>query len=409
MKRSRLDDLIMEEEHLSCLDRDILDRIRLKKLNALLQKEKERNGFYSSLPSSLSSLKELSLLPFTSDEDLRSQYTRMFLGSSADIARVMSEKTSGTTGQAKRVFYTARDLDHTIRFFAAGIGEMAESGETVMIGMPYAGPGSLGDLIAGGTEGCGAVPVQLLPGTLHQQCLQYHECQPGCAIDMPAVLLARARYYESVFGKGSFPLRKALISGDTASKEVEQALREEFRLTLYPHYGSREMCMGGAITCQAFEGMHLREHQIIGEIIDENGNVLEDGQWGELVITTIDMEALPLIRYRTGDHARFLKEPCPCGSVTGRLDRITRITEENSLMEQLDDCLMKYPQVLDVRAAMDHEVLDAEVLVLAGTGEEELRRAFVSCFGAAAGQFSLHMADNSSNLLHAGKRKVSVR
>ena len=57
--------------------------------------------------------------------------------------------------------------------------------------------------------------------------------------------------------------------------------------------------------------------------------------------------------------------------MTGRLDRITRITEENSLMEQLDDCLMKYPQVLDVRAAMDHEGLDAEVLVLAGTGEEE--------------------------------------
>lgn len=333
----------------------------------------------------------------------------MFLGSSGDVAKVLSETTSGTTGAAKRVFYTARDLDHTIRFFAAGIGEMAGSGDTVMIGMPHTGPDSLADLIARGTEGCGAMPVQLLPGTLHEQCMQYHEYQPSCAIDMPAVLLARARYYESLFGKGSFPLRKALISGDTASKAIEQALREEFRLTLYPHYGSREMCMGGAITCQAFEGMHLREHQIIGEIIDERGNVLEDGQWGELVITTIDMEALPLIRYRTGDHARFLKEPCPCGSVTRRLAGVGRLGEENRLMEQLDDCLMKYPQVLDVRAVMDHDLLDAEVLVLAGADEEELKQAFVSCFGAAAGKLSLLTADNSSILLHAGKRKVSVR
>ena len=102
-------------------------------------------------------------------------------------------------------------------------------------------------------------------------------------------------------------------------EELEKALGSK----LYPHYGSRECGLGGAVTCEAFEGMHLRENHMIPEIIDEKGNVLPEGEYGELVLTTIGADAMPLIRYRTGDHTRILP-PCPCGGVTKRLDIVSR-------------------------------------------------------------------------------------
>ena len=98
-----------------------------------------------------------------------------------------------------------------------------------------------------------------------------------------------------------FPIRRALISADACPAGVMEELEKGLGGKLYPHYGSRECGLGGAVTCSAFEGMHLRENHIIPEIIDENGNVLPDGAYGELVITTIGLEAMPLIRYRTGD------------------------------------------------------------------------------------------------------------
>ena len=97
---------------------------------------------------------------------------------------------------------------------------------------------------------------------------------------------------------------------------------------LYPHYGSREIGLGGAVTCPAFCGMHLRENDMIAEIVDEHGMVLPYGEWGELVLTTIQAEAMPLIRYRTGDHTRIYREPCPCGSVLLRLDQVTRMGDQ---------------------------------------------------------------------------------
>ena len=105
------------------------------------------------------------------------------------------------------------------------------------------------------------------------------------------------------------------------------------------------------MTCQAFEGMHLRENHIIPEIIDEQGNVLPDGQYGELVITTIGADAMPLIRYRTGDYTCILP-PCPCGGVTKRIDTVSRKMGVVSI-EKLDSALLQIPTLVDYRASYD--------------------------------------------------------
>ena len=133
--------------------------------------------------------------------------------------------------------------------------------------------------------------------------------------------------------------------------ELEKALGSK----LYAHYGSRECGLGGAVTCPAFEGMHLRENHIIPEIIDEQGNVLPDGEYGELVLTTIGADAMPLIRYRTGDFTRILP-PCPCGGITKRLDTVSRREGELS-MEELDSRLFRIPELVDYRASFDGRLI----------------------------------------------------
>ena len=130
-----------------------------------------------------------------------------------------------------------------------------------------------------------------------------------------------------------------------------EALEKKLGSKLYPHYGSRECGLGGAVTCSAFEGMHLRENHIIPEIIDEQGNVLPDGEYGELVLTTIGADAMPLIRYRTGDFTRILP-PCPCGGVTKRLDTVSRREGEISI-EALDSLLFSIPELVDYQARFD--------------------------------------------------------
>lgn len=160
MMRSRLDNWICSLEGLSEVTPENLESLQLERLNSLLLRERERGGFYSALPCRLESLSELAALPFTTAEQLAENVSSMLLCSQAEVSRVISGSTSGTTGPAKRVFYTRRDIEHTVGFFAAGIGEFVSSGDTVMIAMPFSGPFGLGDLIAEAVTSLGAAPLR---------------------------------------------------------------------------------------------------------------------------------------------------------------------------------------------------------------------------------------------------------
>ena len=154
-------------------------------------------------------------------------------------------------------------------------------------------------------------------------------------------------------------LVRALVSADACPDTVRKEIEARLGTRLYPHYGSREIGLGGAVTCPAFEGMHLRENDLIAEIVDEEGRVLPRGEWGELVLTSIEADAMPLIRYRTGDITRILPEPCPCGSAVIRLDRVRR-RSRCTAMEKLDDRMFQYEEVVDYRMRMEGDTLYAE-------------------------------------------------
>ena len=372
MRRTRLDALICRQERLKELTRERLEEIQLSRLNDVLRREKAQGRFYRDLPERLSSLEDLTLLPFTTADMLSSSSSRMLLLSQSEILRVISGETSGTTGQPKRIFYTKRDLGRTVELFAAGIGEMCAAGNRVLIDMPFSGPYGLGELVEKATRRTGAMPLRGHPGgSWEERARQVHEERPDTAIAFPVPLLGLARLYRDLYGDG-FPIRSALVSGDACPSGVMKCLAEECSMTLFPHYGSREMALAGAISCPAHEGMHLRENHVLAEIIDRDGNVLPEGAFGELVITTIGMEGMPLIRYRTGDRTRFLPGPCSCGGATRRLDRVSRMDWSSSRMEELDSLLFPVPNLVDFHAAWEGDSLLLIARTLDGTGREEL-------------------------------------
>ena len=399
MKRTNLDTWIETTERIPNITRENLEQLQLCRLNEMLKRLRERGGFYKDYPEKLESLADLRNLPFTTAEDLSVSPGQFLLTSQSEVSRVISGATSGTTGPAKRVFYTEKDTENTIGLFTAGISEMLAAGEKCFIAFPFTGPFGLGDLIAQAVERLGGIPIRAGFGQTWEEMLALlEETQPETYIGFPVTLLSLIR----LSGK-SIPVKRALVSGDACPAGVMEELEKALGSKLYPHYGSRECGLGGAVTCSAFEGMHLRENHIIPEIIDEQGNVLPEGEYGELVLTTIGADAMPLIRYRTGDSTRILP-PCKCGGITKRLDKVSRREGELS-MEELDSQLFRILDLADYRASFD-----GRLIIEARTLCEGLQ---MQILGAAKGLYpDLQMEVHTSSCLHSdrpmylGKRHI---
>ena len=159
MNTTKLDAWICQTEGIPRLTRDALQTLQLEKLNALLARASRRGGLYAGYPDRLSSLERLRELPFTTAGQLGAAPGKLLLTSQSQVSRVISGATSGTTGPAKRVFYTQADLAHTVGFFAAGISEMLAPGDRCLIAFPFSGPFGLGDLIAKAEERLGGIPI----------------------------------------------------------------------------------------------------------------------------------------------------------------------------------------------------------------------------------------------------------
>jgi phenylacetate-coenzyme A ligase PaaK-like adenylate-forming protein len=403
MQRSRIDRFILDAEGLEQVGRREIEAIQLEKLNRLLAREKERGGFYRELPERLDALAQLETLPFTTEKDLKEQAGGMLLVSQGRVQRVLSDATSGTTGAAKRVFYTEADLENTVRLYMAGLGELIFPGSVTLICFPFSGPFGLGELIAEAIRRLGAQPLKVGPFLSYGEYTEMLERErPDTFVGMPVQLLSMLRFC----GRGS--LERALVSGDACPESIMAGCEAILGSRLFPHYGSREMGMAGAICCQAHEGMHLRENHIIAEIVDEEGRVLPEGEWGELVITTVGMEAMPLIRYRTGDRTRILPGVCPCGSAARRLDRIERKAGGLSMAE-LDEVLFPEESIVDCRCELEGERLAITALTVGELDEEEIAARVREMAPGYSVSFSARQAQANDRVMYAGKRVIKLK
>ncbi|NLF80514.1 MAG: phenylacetate--CoA ligase family protein [Clostridia bacterium] len=254
-------------------------------------------------------------LPLISGEDIARAGTAMACLSQTSIQRIVTMETSGSTGLPKRIYFSAADLELTVDFFAQGMTYMVSPGDKVLICMPGHNPDGLNDLLSRGLRRINVEPCYYgLVSDLADAATTIRAYRPDCIVAIPGQMLALA--------ESAPDLRppRLLLSADNVPDELRRRIEDLWHTEVFAHWGMRETGLGGAVECGEHQGYHIRHADLLLEIVDPlSGRALPDGQRGELVISTFNREAMPLLRYRTGDIAHLIAAPCGCGSGLKRL------------------------------------------------------------------------------------------
>ena len=298
------------------------------------------------------SLSQLSQLPAIDAEVLKKEGMRLVCAPQGEIARIVTLQTSGSTDSPKRVFFTERDLELTVDYFANGLKTLTAAGDSMAILLPCESPDGIGDLIARGLMRIPVTPVRHgLVGDIAQCVNVLRETNAKSLVGVPVQALALARYCAAK--KIKLDIRAVLLSTDNIPRIVVSELERLWGCEVFEHYGMTEMGLGGAIDCEAHDGYHIRENDLLVEILDEKGCPLKDGEYGEVVFTTLTREGMPLIRYKTGDRSMLLQGRCACGSRLRRLAPLNGRIGGDTVMEcgtvirihEFDKVLFAIPEV----------------------------------------------------------------
>ncbi len=358
VERSVLDTWIEKKEMLSLSSQKALSDWQLKKIRNLLVYAGTNSPWYRkrlsghALPESL---EEFASFPLMDGQALADAGLSMLCVSQGDISRVVTLQTSGTEGRPKRIFYTAGDQELTVSFFHHGMSELTSEGEAVMVFLPFKAEGCVGDLLIRGLKRLGVQPVGYgLMDDLADCAKAILENRISCAVGIPVQFLALGEYCRK---RGIYlPLKAVLLSTDYLALPVRERIASALGCEVYNHFGMTETGLGCALECGAHDGMHIRENDIYAEIVHPvTHEVLEDGEWGELVITTLTREGMPLLRYRTGDFARLLPGLCACGSQLKRLECGGRLGF-GGMIAKLDEALFSMNLLVDYDAEYEPDV-----------------------------------------------------
>lgn len=306
------------------LSRSELEHYQVQQLRATVQHIRARSRFYrrhlADAPTEISSLRDLEDLPFTTAEDIRAHPLQFLCVSQDAIHRVVTLDSSGTTGTPKRISFTRDDQELTLDFFHIGMSTFTSANDRVLILLPGATPGSVGDLLASALQRLGAIgivhgPIVEVAATLALM----REEQVQVLVGTPTQVLALARHPQAQ----GLRLKSVLLTTDHVPRAIAQAVEQAWGCTVYNHYGMTEMGLGGGVNCQAGRGYHMREADLLCEIVHPaGGQAVAEGEYGELVFTTLTRRGMPLLRYRTGDISRFIPGTCPCGTALKTLEYI---------------------------------------------------------------------------------------
>ena len=299
---------------------------RLINLNKTIEQAR-RSKLYSKKLSNFSgklkTLNEISLLPFTTKDDLRNHYP--FGGLSVEANEIIEVHTSsGTTGKPTLSFYTKEDLRIGSRAISEawanfGIGEQSKIQFIMSYGLFS---GAMLNSYAIQKLGAFVLPAGILPTCKQIELMR--DFKIDTVVATPGYLLYLYEYMqENNISRNSIKLHRAIAAGEVYSSALRSEIEKKLEIKVYDHYGLCEVNTGIAYECDARDGLHILDDYVIPEIIDsETGKLLSDGEYGELVLTSLKKEASPIIRYRTGDITCIKRGNCDCESNRIRIDRI---------------------------------------------------------------------------------------
>jgi len=334
-----------------------LRELQLKRLKKTLF-QVQHVDFYRNLlsdagvkPSSIKTLDDIQKIPFTKKQDLRDGYPFGFFAvPMKKVVRIHT--TSGTTGKPTVVGYTKRDLDTWANLIArnmtmVGIGENDIFQNMVNYGMFTGGLG-----FHYGAEKIGMAVIPSATGNTKRQIEMIMDfgvttihCTPSYAMHLSEVAEEMNALLDS--------LKTGIFGAEAWSESVRRSLEKRLGLTAYDSYGISELFGPGvAFECPERDGLHIWHDSYLVEIINpKTGEQLSDGERGELVVTPLVKEAMPLLRYRTGDVTVLMEDGCLCkrgqkiSRITGRSDDMLVIRGINVFPSQIEYVLLKIPEV----------------------------------------------------------------
>lgn len=325
----------------------------------------------------IKSLDDLRALPFTTKDDLRDNYPfGLFAVPLEEVVRIHA--SSGTTGKPTVVGYTREDIELWAQTIARTIGCGGGTPKDVMqVAYGYGlFTGGLGLHYGGEKMGCTVVPTSA--GNSKRQVMLMQDF--GCTIlaCTPSYSLYLAEVAEDMgVDIKSLRLRVGLFGAEPWTDSMRNEIEARLDIIAIDIYGLSEVIGPGvASECEEKHGLHVFEDHFIPEVINPaTGEVLPDGQEGELVFTSVTKKAFPVLRYRTRDLSKLMREPCPCGRTLIRMARITGRTDDmivvrgtNVFPSQIETVLMEveetaphYRLIVDKRGALDELTVEIEV------------------------------------------------
>jgi phenylacetate-CoA ligase len=342
--------------------RAALQPLQLKRLQETVERVYARVPLYQEKfaasgvkPEQIDSLDDVRRLPFTTGADLRAVYPNRMLATDPGEA-VRLHTSSGTTGKPKAIFFSRRDVDNAAELIARSLVMTGITEQDVLQNMMSYGLFTGGLVMHYGAEKVGCLVIPAGPGTSERQLMLMQDFGVTAVHILPSYALYYAGFLEQkgIDPKKDLKLRKAFVGAEPHSEETRRRIEAAFQIDVYNSYGLTEMNGPGvAFECEHKAGLHLWEDNYILEIINPGtGEPLPDGETGELVLTTLNREAMPILRYRTRDITSIIPEPCKCGRTHRRLNRITGRTDDmlivrgvNIFPQQIERVLMAAPQV----------------------------------------------------------------
>ncbi|MBN1957302.1 MAG: phenylacetate--CoA ligase, partial [Desulfuromonadales bacterium] len=315
------------------LPREAIESLQLKRLQQTVERVYATVPFYRNAfdklglkPADIKSLDDLRRLPFTLKQDMRDNYPYgLFAVPLEQIVRIHA--SSGTTGKPTVVGYSRRDIDTWTELMARSfVAAGTHKGDVIHNAYGYGlFTGGLGAHY--GAERVGASVIPMSGGNTKKQLMIMQDFGSTVLTCTPSYSL----YLAEVAAEEGIDIRKlklkvGILGAEPWSEKMRQEIEEKLNIKAIDIYGLSEILGPGVgIECvEAQNGLHIWEDHFIPEIIDpESGEVLPVGEKGELVITTITKEGIPLIRYRTRDITRLIKEPCICGRTHARIERLS--------------------------------------------------------------------------------------
>ncbi len=369
------------------------DVARLAALNRQLAYAAARSPYYrESLGDAtpLPSLSALSRLPFLTADTLRAQGRRLVCVPASEIARIVSLRTSGTSGEAKRLYFTRGDLERTVAFFAEGMAWMTAPGDRVAVLMPCTAPDGIGDLLCRALRRLGAKPLPVgMRSDLAPAGRELLRSRPQVLVGFPWQVRLLALLYPELRP------RAALLSADYVPATLPELLHARWGCAAPAHFGMTETGYGCAVEHPCAPGMVLRADELLAEIVaPDSGAPLPPGFAGELVLTTLRREAMPLVRYRTGDLAEM--------DAAGRITRVFGRLGVPAQFYTLQDRLCALPWLYD------YAVRDGRLFALVSAEAPPDSRELLSAAAGGAETELCTVPSSAAALLQSGKRAEGV-